>query len=349
MTARLTAADLRGRTQTVKGLIDPATLGPTLLHEHVLCDIRPPEWRTLGDLGSEITLENRFEIDYGRVCAPGNLVLNQQEVAVAELRRMHADGGRSVVDLSCGGLHPDPLGLARVAGEAGVNIVMGCGHYVEEYQDPANHRRTADDFTREMLDQIFAGAWGTNVRAGVIGEIGCQSPWTGLEQRVMAAAAQAQRESGAALCVHPGRHPDQPQEIAEFLQRQNTDLSRVVISHIDRTIFDDARLYRLADTGVVIELDLFGMETSYYKWSDIDMPNDAERLRTLRKLIDRGHLAQIAISQDICYRSRLSCCGGHGYGHIFRNVVPMMLRRGFDQAEIDTMLQATPRRLLTFV
>jgi phosphotriesterase-related protein len=200
-----------------------------------------------------------------------------------------------------------------------------------------------------MLEQIFVGAWGSSVRAGLIGEIGCQVPWTALEQRVMAAAVAAQRESGAAISVHPGRAPDQPQQVVDFLRAQNADLSRVIMSHIDRTIFDDERLFRLADSGVVLELDLFGMETSYYKWSDIDMPNDAARLRVIRRLIDRGHLGQIAISQDICYRSRLLCHGGHGYGHIFRNVVPMMRRRDFDEREIDTLLHITPRRLLTFV
>ena len=48
------------------------------------------------------------------------------------------------------------------------------------------------------------------------------------------------------------------------------------------------------------------------------------------------------------YISRLVRFGGHGYGHIFRNVVPMMGRRGFSQAEIDAILVGNPRRLLTF-
>ena len=53
------------------------------------------------------------------------------------------------------------------------------------------------------------------------------------------------------------------------------------------------------------------------------------------------------ISHDICYLTRLTRFGGHGYGHIFRNVVPMMRRRGFTEKEIDTILVETPRRLLT--
>ena len=41
--------------------------------------------------------------------------------------------------------------------------------------------------------------------------------------------------------------------------------------------------------------------------------------------------------------------GGHGYGHIFRNVVPMMGKRGYNADEIDAILVRNPRRLLTFV
>ncbi len=109
-------------------------------------------------------------------------------------------------------------------------------------------------------------------------------------------------------------------------------------------------MFRLADSKCIIAFDLFGMETTYYKWAeDVDMPNDDVRLHWLRKLIDRGHLDQILISHDICYRTRLSQFGGHGYGHIFRNVVPMMRRRDFSQEEIATILEHTPRRLLTIV
>jgi phosphotriesterase-related protein len=107
------------------------------------------------------------------------------------------------------------------------------------------------------------------------------------------------------------------------------------------------RLGRLADAGCELEWDLFGQEASYYRLSDIDMPNDAIRLRAIRGLIDRGHLDQVLISHDICYRSRLVRWGGHGYGHIFANVVPLMRRRGFSEREIQAILVDNPRRLLT--
>lgn len=342
----MSAGPLR-RVQTVRGDVDPAVLGPTLLHEHILCDIRPPSWRTDDLTGYDIPIEDRYEIDYGGIHAPGNLILDKVDEAITELKAMRADGGSTVVDLSCGGLHPDPQGLRVVSEGADVHIVMGCGWYVDEYQDPANAERTIDDLAEEMVRHVKIGAWGSDVRAGIIGEIGCQSPWTTMERRVMAAAVLAMQETGASLSIHPGRSPDGPQEVAEFLIERGVDMSRVVMSHIDRTIFDDDRLFRLADTGLVLEFDLFGMETSFYKLSDIDMPNDGVRVAALRRLRDRGHLGQIAISHDICYRSRMKRCGGHGYGHIFRNVVPLLLRRGFEGAEVDQILIDTPRRLLT--
>ncbi len=346
---KLGRKELRGRAQTVLGLIDPAELGATLMHEHLLFDIRTPAMRADPDQGPEISLCNCFAINYGTKKMPGNYRLTCEATATEELRGMKAAGGRSVVELTVGGLEPRPNGLVALARDAGVNVIMGCGHYVEEYQPAQNRTRGIEYFAAEMVEQITLGAWGTDVRAGIIGEIGCQAPWTELEKRVMAGAVLAMAETGAALNVHPGRDPDQPQEVADFIRAYGADPGRVIISHIDRTIFDETRLLRLADSGVVIEFDLFGQEGAYYALSDIDMPNDAIRLRWIRSLIAHGHLARVVISHDICYRTRMTQFGGHGYGHIFSNVVPMMRRRGFSEAEIDAILVGNPRRLLTFV
>lgn len=347
--AKLDRSALKGRAQTVLGLLDPAALGPTLMHEHVICDITPPKLAATGVEGDEIDICNCWQINYGQKTSALKYKLNQRDIAAKEIREMVAAGGRTVVDLTSGGLKPDPAALADISRASGAHLIMGCGHYVDEYQNKGNRERSVDDFAAEMVAQVFEGAWGTDVRAGIIGEIGCQAPWTAMERRVMQGAIIAQQETGAAINVHPGRHEDQPQEVADFFLKQGAPMDRMVMSHIDRTIFDETRLLRLADTGCVIEFDLFGMEQSYYTHSDIDMPNDAVRLRLMRALIDRGHLERIVISHDICYRTRLTRYGGHGYQHIFANVIPMMRRRGYGETEIDTIMVRTPKRLLTFV
>ena len=188
------------------GLIEPAALGRTLMHEHVLCDIRPPGTRSDNDLGPEITLENTWQINYGRGLkrAGRKYMLDLEDIARTEVAMMKHDGGDAIVELTCGGLSPDPAGLKRIAEGTGVHLVMGCGYYVNDYQDPRNHGRQVDDFAEEMIGQILHGAWGTDVRAGMIGEIGCQAPWTELERRVMQGALIAQQETGGGHQRPPG-------------------------------------------------------------------------------------------------------------------------------------------------
>ena len=74
---------------------------------------------------------------------------------------------------------------------------------------------------------------------------------------------------------------------------------------------------------------------------------DRDRLRLIAEFAEAGHADQILISHDICTKTRLRHWGGHGYGHILRNIVPMMRRFGFEAGLIDKLLRETPLRLLT--
>ncbi|MBK8057119.1 MAG: hypothetical protein IPK33_04295 [Gemmatimonadetes bacterium] len=105
--------------------------------------------------------------------------------------------------------------------------------------------------------------------------------------------------------------------------------------------------FRLADAGLVLEFDLSAWRRRTASCRTSTCPTIQVRVATLGRLKARGHLGQIAISQDICYRSRLTALGGHGYGHVFRNVVPLMRRRGFSDAATHQILVATPARLWT--
>src|SRR5258707_14884418 len=126
----MTQATQRGKVQTVRGLIAPETLAATLMHEHVLCDITPPSLAALNDPGPEITLENVWAINYGKVRHATKYRLDLIDIAVQEVETMVAAGGSSVVELTCGGLKPDPAGLPEVSAPIGGNTVMGCRYYI---------------------------------------------------------------------------------------------------------------------------------------------------------------------------------------------------------------------------
>jgi len=103
----------------------------------------------------------------------------------------------------------------------------------------------------------------------------------------------------------------------------------------------------LADTGCVLEWDLFGNEVSFYQPSDFDMPSDAERLNFIRQMIDIGLGERIVISHDICTKHRLVRYGGHGYGYIPEHIIPRMRNKNFQESEIQAITKDTPARLLT--
>ena len=233
------------------------------------------------DLGPEITLENTWQINYGRGLkrAGRKYLLDLEDIATREVEMMKHDGGDAIVELTCGGLSPDPTGLSASPRAPACIWSWAAATTSTTTRTRATTAARSTTSPHEMIGQILHGAWGTDVRAGMIGEIGCQAPWTDTEKRVMQAALIAAAETGAAINVHPGRDPDQPQQVADFIAGAGHPTERIVISHIDRTIFDEPRLLKLADSGVTIEFDLFGQESSYYGLVDIDMPNDATRLK----------------------------------------------------------------------
>ena len=204
---------------------------------------------------------------------------------------------------------------------------------------------------RKIIEDITkTGADGAGVRAGIIGEIGCTWPLTGNERKSLRASAAAQRETGAAILIHPGRHDSAPLEIIEILANAGADVSRVIMGHLDRTIENFETLASLASIGCFLEWDLFGNELSHYPLSHVDMPSDGQRMDVIGRAVTELDCAdRIVLGHDICTRHRLSRYGGHGYGHIFQNIVPRLRTRGFTDAQVQAITTHNPARILTFV
>lgn len=343
-----------GQAQTVLGPIAGDAMGITLPHEHLLIDFEvmfrePATGAERGLSRQPVSLANLGWVRHHFSSNLDNLQLLDETVARDEALLFKHAGGQTFVDPTNRGLARDPLALARVARATGLNIIMGSGYYVAAAHPPGMDTRTVDDIARELVTDLTVGVDGTGVRAGFIGEIGTTWPWTDNEKKVVRAAVAAQRETGAALMIHPGRHERLPLAIVDFIRKEGADLERTIMCHIERTIADRGVLLELAATGVRLEYDLFGLETSYYPYNPaFDMPNDGERMRQILFLIERGHLAQILMSHDIAYKHCLTKWGGFGYHHLLVNVIPRLRDRGADDRTIQTLLVDNPRRAFTY-
>ncbi len=346
-------SQISGKVQTVLGTVDPSTLGMTSMHEHVfidfVCMYSPPEeahGRRLAE--SKVGPENLGWVRYDPFRNKDNLELLDEETAIYEIGLFKSAGGATIVDATTIGIGRNPQALVNVAEATGVNIIMGAGYYVDMVHPGDMDGRSVEQLASQMIEELTVGVDGTGVRAGIIGELGCSWPLTKNERKVLRAGAMAQRDTGAAILIHPGRNQRAPFEILDVLEEAGANSSRVVMGHLDRTILDTNTLLEFADRGSMLEYDLFGWESSHYSLEAYDMIHDGQRLDYVQLLLEHGHLEKIVLAQDVFSKARTFTYGGYGYGHLIENIVPRMLDRGIKEDHIRQIFVQNPARILAF-
>lgn len=347
--------ELQGKVLTVLGLISPEELGVTLPHEHCLIDMsvwfEEPDTSTDKFLAHQpVSLENLGWVLYHMFDNLDDLHLLDEQMSISETLRYKYAGGNSLVDLTSRGAGRDPLALARISRATGLNIIMGSGYYVGQAKN-----LSVEEMTEDIVRDITVGVGNTGIRSGIIGEVGITTwPMEDWEKNSLYASAHAQKKTGVAINVHPARSPESPFEVIKLLKDAGADISHVVVSHIDRTLFSHDTRIKLAKTGCYLEYDMFGQEGWYPRRSVLsetnpikgDLPNDAGRINAIMALIEEGFLKQILISQDVCKKHQTRRYGGLGYDHILRGVVPAMQEKGMSEEHIHSILIDNPKRML---
>jgi phosphotriesterase-related protein len=339
------------RIQTVLGPIEPEDLGVTLAHEHLLFDLRclweepPPERAHLID--AEPTPENRAELERDLYHSKKTLHQDDPVMAAEEAGRFRDAGGSTIVDLTTIGLGPSPTALRDIATATGLNVVAGAGYYREKCLPAGVLDRKVDELADELEGWVLEGMYGTDVRPGILGELGTMSPIRPFEERQLRAAARVQRKTGVAINVHPSIWAHEHLRILDILEDAGANLARVAISHCDQLVEPDWHR-QIAERGVLLCFDTFGAEFEYNGDGSRE-PSDGERIDCLERLLDAGRADQLLLSHDICSRLQLHRYGGPGFGHVPTTIVDRLRSAGASQADLDKLLIANPRRLLTIV
>lgn len=299
--------------QTVLGEISPAELGFTLVHEHMFHDLY------------EITLNS-------------HMILSDVQVARDELGIYRDKGGQTIVDQTVHGLNGNPELLREVAADVGVNIVAGTGFYWERFHPAWLADMSETEIVRLLVSDLTEGFAGTDVVAGIIGEIGTHhraiSP---AEARVIRACAAAQRETQVPISTH-ALFTRIGMEQARAFADAGADLDKLVIGHVDTT----------PDVDYHEELVRFGVWIAYDAIGQLDKQSDEQRADAIVELIGRGHRDRILLSTDVGKRGALRAYGGQGYDHVITGFLPLLRDRGLSQDDIDAMTISNPRRLFTF-
>lgn len=333
--------------QTVTGPIDSAGLGICLTHEHILNDVSS-WWHeafavSQGRLASEpVAMDQLWELQHDPFASLDNCRLDDVELAVAEVARFAALGGRTIIDATSGSIGRDPAGLRYVSERAGVQIIMGCGLYLDSSMPAHVDDMNVDDITASILADLTTGVDG--IRAGIIGEIGVSAEFTPRERTSLRAAAVAQAQTGVPLQVHlPGwfRLGD---DVLDVVEAEGGDLTRTVLCHMNPSGSDLDYQERLLERGAWLQYDMIGMGV-FYADQQVQSPSDEDNARHLARLIERGWMGRLVISSDVFLKSLLRAYGGPGYGHILEFFIPRLQRHGVTAEQCLSLMADNPRRL----
>ncbi|ODT58320.1 MULTISPECIES: phosphotriesterase-related protein [Paracoccus] len=338
-----------GRVMTVTGPIASADLGHTLMHEHLQNDCRcwwnaptDPARQHLADC--PVSIEILSELRQDPFVNRHNIALDDPDLAIAELRAFTAVGGRSVVDPTCRGIGRDPVTLRRIAGETGLNIVMGAGYYLASSMPEQVARLSIDDIADEIVAEALTGTDGTDARIGLIGEIGVSSDFTPEEEKSLRGAARAQARTGLPLMVHLPGWFRLGHRVLDVVESEGGDLRHTVLCHMNPSHDDPVYQATLAQRGAFVEFDMIGMDF-FYADQGVQCPSDDQVARAILGLAEQGFLDRILLSQDVFIKMMLTRYGGNGYAFVTRHFLPRLMRHGLSDGDCDRLMVTNPRRV----
>ncbi len=296
---------------TVLGPVPTSELGMILPHEHLCTDLRGPE-------------------------TPGYAQADPADV-VRRLRphieEIKAQGITALVECSTVGVGRNVHVLRAVAEELGLGVVAPTGAYRDAFVPGELRSLSQQALAERMVAELTQGIEGTGVRAGFIKLAASDEGPSALEERLLRAAAEAARQTGAAIASHTtvGRSA---QRQASILQEEGLDLGRFIWVHAHCEPDPELHL-ELARQGAYLEYDAIGSQ-------DLD---DAYFAGLVRRAWGAGLGDRVLLSQDAgWYQPGEPQAPIRGYGHLVDAFLPVLRREGFDGAAIHTMVVENPQR-----
>ena len=352
------------RAMTVSGPVDVEQLGLTLPHEHIMFDStcfydaadptfsrkeKLPAWK-LEVMERGVTIETVGELNRDPMLARDNLILDDEDVAARELELFRDAGGGTIVDVSPAEMGRHPEAFRRLAERTGLNIVAATGHYLAFTHPPEVASQTVEEIAEWMIGELNTGIDGSDVRAGIIGELGVSEG--GMhpdEEKVLRAGALAAVETGAPITIHNAIPTEKKgMDVVRILEREGADVSRLIMGHMTHTVPEPAYHRSIAETGALIEYDRFGAELYNDVWGGKNFcePRDAEVAKEIAQLVREGYADRILISHDVGFKVQLSSYGGLGFAHIPRRVLTYLRNLEVPDEAIHQITVANPARVL---
>lgn len=311
--------------RTVLGDLDPASLGAVDTHDHLIIAGGPAVERD------------------------PDLLLDDEDEAVAELDAFHDEGGGAVVDALPAGCGRRPLILQRASRATGVKIIATSGFHTDSYYAASHWARSAshDQLVALLLHECVAGIDAndgeptpdrepTGVRPGLLKV--ATSYWAARpqERQWLRAVAEVHHLTALPVLTHT-EHGTYALEQLALLGDAGVPAESVIVSHLDRSP-DLATLLAVAEQGATICIDGLFRE-KYRPLSDV--------VNAVEVLVTHGHADRIVLGGDIARRSLRRAAGAPGMAGVLTHLAARF-RGELGASVVDGFLTTNPARALSF-
>lgn len=330
--------------ETVLGPIAADDLGPTSMHDHVLGDASG-----LYRAGSmpapgldRVSLANLGYLRWNALACADNLRLDDEQLAIDELRTAGMHGLRALVDCSSWGLGPKHASLPALALASGLTIISAYGAYIPRTVPSWIAAMTEEELEAHLFDALTVAIAGTSFRAGMLGIMGTTGEWERREREQLRAAARAAARAGASVSVRLDPDARNGLAVLDLIVNEGLAPDRVLFTNADEYM-DLSYWSDLSRAGAVLEM-CFGTEAGHD--GRMDNPSDRERLAFFSGFVQQHANAALVLGESVWTKMQLRAFGGYGYGYLLERIVPALEARGVERAMLSRMLRDEPRRLL---
>ncbi|WP_406274436.1 phosphotriesterase-related protein [Nocardia sp. NBC_00881] len=338
--------------QTVTGPVPVSELGMVLPHEHLFNELAGARDQSSHKFTEFLTTSTvaaaaAWALRHDPYCCLDNLTAKPVDEVVAEITEFADLGGRTIVDAtSSAAIGRNPDALVKTARRTGLNIVMGCGAYLEKSEGRRITATTVDALAYTIADELAHGVGPDSVKPGIIGEIGVSPGFTPAEHASLRAAALAQLDHPTrALMIHLPGWQRRAHEVLDIVVDQiGVAPQRVVLAHMDPSAADTTYQLSVAERGVWLEFDMIGMDITFPH--EGRSPDPELIAAAVANLVTR-HPDQILLSHDVFLKQMWTRNGGNGFVFIPTVFADMLTEQGINPTLINTLLQDNPARMLT--
>lgn len=318
-----------GTVNTVLGPVPADDLGVVAVHEALLSVVPGAEH------GYDITID-RAEIF---------------EILAKKLTGFRSAGGKTVVD-STGMFHGRDVRLYEALSRAtGVHVVASTGMGPEEnlggyFLTPQTNpptpwpaERFADLFAREVTEGMVVPRVERRGAAGLVATAATRAGMTPTDESLFRGAARAALATGVPVSLRYGA--DALGDLQVVLD-EGLPADRVVVGDLDRKDAVAAGWpAAVAESGAYVAIDHVGLN------DDDDVLPDADRAALVAELVGAGFANRVLLSCNAIGVAKGQPAYELPYAHVLTAFVPLLASRGVADEDIQRLLVANPRDLLT--